>query len=96
MTDEVRHLERERLVDLKVVHHEVEANIIRGLLEAAGIGCVLVTPVPHSLYPFTVDGLAKVKIQVLDTDAERARIILEDFESSEAAEEGRPFLEGEQ
>lgn len=88
MSDHQEHLDRERLVELMVVHHEVEANIIKGLLEAAGIGCVLVTPVPHSLYPFTVDGLAKVTVNVLDTDLERARSIIEDYEST--SDQGSP------
>jgi len=90
MAEGERHLEKERLVELTVVHHEVEANIIRGLLESAGIGCTLVAPVPHSLYPFTVDGLAKVKVQVLDVDVERAREILEDYEGSESEADGPP------
>jgi hypothetical protein len=90
MSDQHEHLDRERLVELMVVHHEVEANIIKGLLEAAGIGCVLVTPVPHSLYPFTVDGLAKVTVSVLDTDLEEARAIIKDHEITRGQELPEP------
>jgi Putative prokaryotic signal transducing protein len=90
MSDHQEHLDRERLVELMVVHHEVEANIIKGLLEAAGVGCVLVTPVPHSLYPFTVDGLARVTVRVLDADLEQARTIIKDHESTRDQELPEP------
>lgn len=78
MADEEHHLDQERLVKVKVVHNEVEANVIRSLLESAGIRCVLMTPVPRNIYPFTVDGLAAVNVCVLDTDVDEAKAIIEE------------------
>ena len=75
------HLDHDKLLDLMATGSETEANIVRGLLEASQIRCVLVTPVPHNLYPFTVDGLALIKIKVLASDLEEAKSLLQDYET---------------
>jgi hypothetical protein len=81
------HLENEKLVELMVTQSETEANIIKGLLEASQIGCVLVTQVPHSVYPFTINGLAAIKIKVLDSNLEAAKSLLRDYENGDPNEE---------
>ncbi len=81
MTDE-DHLDRDKLVDLMTTQSEAEANIVRGLLEEAGIHCALLTPVPHNLYPFTIDGLAAIRIKVLESQLEAAQALLREHESS--------------
>jgi len=81
------HLDNEKLVELMVTQSETEANIIKSLLEASQIGCVLVTQVPHSVYPFTIDGLAAIKIRVLDSDLVAAKALLRDYESAALSEE---------
>ena len=81
MTDQ-EHLDHDQLVELKSTQSEPEANIIRSLLEGAGIDCTLVTQVPHGIYPFTVDGLAAIQIKVLDSNLEAARALLHDYENS--------------
>jgi len=68
----------EDLVELTVVHHDVEASMIKSLLEEAGIDCLLVSQVPHSVYPFTVDGLGEIRLKVLASKLEEARAIVED------------------
>ena len=60
------HLDKEKLVELMITQSETEANIVKSLLEASQIHCVLVTQVPHNVYPFTINGLAAIKIKVLD------------------------------
>lgn len=75
------HLNEEKLIDLMVTQSETEANIVRGILEDAGIHCVLITPVPHNIYPFTVDGLASIRIKVLDSHLEAAQTLLDDYKS---------------
>ena len=57
MTNE-EHYEHDKLALLMITQSESEAGIVHGLLEESGIHSVLLTPVPHNLYPFTVDGLA--------------------------------------
>jgi hypothetical protein len=78
--NEEEHLDHDKLADLLTTASETEAHIVRGLLEASQIRCVLVTPVPHNLYPFTVDGLAQIKIKVLASDLEAAQSLLQDLE----------------
>jgi hypothetical protein len=81
------HLDQQKLVELMVTQSETEANIIKSILEASQIGCVLVTQVPHNVYPFTINGLAAIKIKVLDSDLAAAKSLLRDYENSELSEE---------
>jgi hypothetical protein len=81
MSDE-EHLDRDKLVELMITQSESEANIVRSLLEEAGIHCALLTPVPHNLYPFTVNGLAAIRIKVLESQLEAAQALLREQESS--------------
>jgi hypothetical protein len=81
MADE-EHFERDKLVELMLTQSEAEANIVRSLLEEAGIHCALLTPVPHNLYPFTVNGLAAIRIKVLESQLEAAQALLREQESS--------------
>jgi hypothetical protein len=76
------HLDHDKLAVLMMTQSESEANIVHGLLAASGIHCVLMTQVPHNIYPFTVDGLATIRIKVLDSQLEIARTLLRDYESN--------------
>ncbi|HID72738.1 TPA: hypothetical protein EYP38_02245 [Candidatus Micrarchaeota archaeon] len=69
----------ERLVVLTRVIGETEANLLIGFLEGEGIPAQKRTQVPHSVYPFTVDGLAEVEILVPEELLPRAREALEAF-----------------
>jgi hypothetical protein len=68
----------ENVVELTVVYNEVEANLIKSILEDADIDCLLVTDVPHSVYPFTISGLGRVRIKVLSPDLKAAQQALLD------------------
>ena len=83
--------DREELVELAVVYHDVEANMIKSLLEEAGIDCLLVTQVPHSVYPFTVDGLGEIRLKVLASKLEEAQAIVK--EALESPSDGDPAAE---
>lgn len=76
------HLDHEKLVEVTVTHNEVEANIIKSLLEGSGIDCVLVTQVPHGVYPVNVDGLGEIRIKVLDSEVEAAKAVIQDYENT--------------
>ncbi len=56
---------------------DVEASIVRGLLEAHGLPSVTASDVPHSIFPLNVDGLGEVRISVRRDDADLARRIIE-------------------
>ena len=67
------------MTDLVVIfrtHSDIEAQIVRGLLEAHGVMSVLSSDVPHSIFPLSVDGLNEVRIGVHASDAEDAQRII--------------------
>jgi hypothetical protein len=81
------HLDHDKLVVLLTTQSETEAEIVKGLLEESNIHCTFLTQVPHNLYPFTVDGLAVIKIKVLESQLETARELVRDYESAPGLEE---------
>jgi len=56
---------------------DVEASIVRGLLEANGVPSVVASDVPHNIFPLTVNGLGEVRISVREADADEARHIID-------------------
>jgi ribonuclease-3 len=68
------------VADLVVIfrtHSDVEASIVRALLEANGVPSVVASDVPHSIFPLTVSGLGEVRLSVRDGDAEEARRVID-------------------
>ena len=66
------------LVEIHVASGDIEALVIKGLLESEGIMCSLSSDVPHSVLPVEVDGLGAVRICVSDEDAQRAAELIEE------------------
>jgi ribonuclease-3 len=67
------------VADLVVIFRtqsDVEASIVRGLLEANGVLSIVSSPVTHSVFPFTVNELGEVKISVHADEADEARRII--------------------
>jgi ribonuclease-3 len=58
-------------------YSDVEAHVVRGLLEAHGMPSVTTSHLPSSIFPLKVDGLGEVRISVTSDDAEEARRIIE-------------------
>ncbi|MDP2916599.1 MAG: DUF2007 domain-containing protein, partial [Dehalococcoidia bacterium] len=56
---------------------EMEAQVIKGLLESSGIPCLLKSLAAPSVHVFTVDGLGEVKILVKESMAEEARRLIQ-------------------
>jgi ribonuclease-3 len=56
---------------------DVEAAIIRGLLEAHGIPSLMASAVARAVFPFTVNELAEVRIAVHPDDAAHAHELIE-------------------
>jgi len=66
--------------DLVVIfrtHSDIEAQIVRGLLESHGVMSVLSSDVPHAIFPLSVEGLGGVRIAVHAREAEDAQRIIE-------------------
>ncbi len=55
---------------------DIEASIVRGLLETHGIASLLASDVPHSILPLSVDGLGEVRLSVRAADAEEAQRVI--------------------
>ena len=56
---------------------DIEASIVRGLLEAHGIPSVVASDVPHNVFPLNVAELGEVRVSVRQEDAEEARHVIE-------------------
>jgi ribonuclease-3 len=68
------------LPDLVVIfrtHSDIEAQIVRGLLETHGIMSVMSSDIPHSVFPLSVDGLGETRLSVHHSEAEDAQRIIE-------------------
>ncbi len=66
--------------DLVVIfraHSDIEASVVRGLLEAHGVPSVTSSDVPHSVFPLNVSALGEVRISVNQADAETARRLID-------------------
>lgn len=68
------------MADLVVIFRaqsDVEASIVRGLLEANGVLSVVSSAVLHSVFPVNVNELGEVRISVRPDEADEARRIIE-------------------
>jgi hypothetical protein len=68
----------QKLVEVYKAPNEMEAQVIKGLLESYGIPCFLKSHAAPSVHMFTIDGMGEVKIMVLDTMADRARELIKE------------------
>ena len=60
-------------------HSNIEADVVRGLLETRGIKAVLSTDGPHAIFPVTVSGLGSVRLIVRGEEAETATRLIAEF-----------------
>ena len=58
-------------------HSDVEASVVRGLLEANGVMPMVSSAAPRSVFPFTVSDLGEIRISVHPDEAEEAGRIIE-------------------
>ena len=55
---------------------ELEAQVIKGLLESSGISCLLKSLAAPSVHVLTGDGMGEVKVLVWESEAEKARELI--------------------
>ena len=67
----------EKLVEVYRAAGELEAQVIKGLLESYGIACLLKSNAAPSVHMFVFDGMGEVKVMVRQSMAERARKLVE-------------------
>jgi len=71
---------RQTVAELRVIfrtHSDVEASIVRGLLEAHGIMSVSSSSVTHAVFPLSVSELGEVRLSVNPRDADEAQRVIE-------------------
>ncbi len=69
---------RDEFVEVYRARGEIEASIIKGLLEANDIPAYLKSNASPSVHPFTVDGLGEYRVMVRKELVEKARELLTD------------------
>ncbi len=74
-------------------HSDIEATIVRGLLESHGIFAAASSDLTHAVFPLSIDGLGEVRIAVAASDAEAATAIIRDQRSRPPAGDLVPFGE---
>ena len=67
----------EKLIEVYQAKGEIEAQVIKGLLESYGVPCLLKSTAAPSVHTFTVDGMGEVKVMVRESMAEKARKLIE-------------------
>lgn len=65
-----------KLVPVYLAQGEIDAQMIRSVLDANGVECMLSGESVRLTHGLTVDGLAEVKVLVREEDAERARDVI--------------------
>lgn len=66
----------EKMVEVYHARNEMEAQVIRSLLESYDIPCVLRSNAAPSVHMFTQDGMGEVRVMVLDSMAEEAKELI--------------------
>ncbi|MBA7631509.1 hypothetical protein ES703_39041 [subsurface metagenome] len=67
----------EEIVEIYRAAGEIEAQVIRGLLESNGIPCLLKSNAAFSAHMFVVDGMGEVKVMVWESMANKAKRLIE-------------------
>jgi hypothetical protein len=64
------------MVEVYHARNVMEAQVIKSLLESYDIPCLLKSNAAPSVHMFTMDGMAEVRVMVLDSMAEEARELI--------------------
>ncbi|MFC2017662.1 DUF2007 domain-containing protein [Chloroflexota bacterium] len=64
---------KHKMVEVYRAAGDMEAHVIKGLLESYAIPCLLKSVAAPSVHSFAVDGMGEVKIMVWEQNAEEAR-----------------------
>ena len=65
------------MVEIFHTHSDIEARVVRGLLEAHGLMPVVSSAAPHAIWPVSIGGLAEIRLSVHESEADEARRIIE-------------------
>ena len=62
----------EKLVEVHRSASEMEAQVIKSLLESYDIPCLLKSNAAPSVHMFTIDGMGEVRVMVMESMADKA------------------------
>jgi hypothetical protein len=93
----------QKMVQVYDARNEMEAQVIRSLLESYGIPCFLKSNAAPSVHTFTMDGMGEVRIMVLESLAAKARELIMNGEQevtgndevSQGSDSPSPFDKGD-
>jgi ribonuclease III len=66
---------------------DVEASIVRGLLEANGVPSIVGSDVAHNVFPLAIAELGEVRVSVRSEDAEEARRIIDGHRTEDSQQQ---------
>jgi hypothetical protein len=64
------------MVEVYRASGDMQAQVIKGLLESYGGPCLLRSDAAHSVHVLTVDGMGEVKIMVWESMSEKAKRLI--------------------
>ena len=67
---------------------DIEASVVRGLLETQGMQVLLSSDVPHTVFPLTINGLGEVRLSVRADQADLACQLIADYRDEVGARVG--------
>jgi hypothetical protein len=68
---------KQKMIEVYKAKGELEAQVIKGMLESYGIPCLLQSHSASSVHTFAVDGLGEVRISVSEKASDQARRLIE-------------------
>ena len=71
-----------KMVEVYRAAGEVEARIIKGMLENRGITCFLKSNAAPSVHMFAVDGMGEVKVMVWEEETGKARELIKEEDNA--------------
>jgi ribonuclease-3 len=74
-------------------HSDIEASVVRALLDSHGIHAFVTSDAPHAILPLAVNGLGEVRVSVPAAEAETARRVIAASLTPRPAPEVVPFRE---
>ena len=64
------------MVEVYKASGEIEAQVVKGLLESYDIPCLLKSLASPSVHTFAVDGMGEVRVMVWESMAEKAKSLI--------------------
>jgi len=68
-----------KAIEVHSVQGSIEAGIVQAFLRSCGIESTTQGLAAQSVHAFTVDGMGKIRILVMESDADAARKIIADY-----------------